>query len=214
MNIACWSWRSLAVCGITLGAASVVAEEKVGFFGGVDAGGTITESTSLKEFPDAPPGGDVEFHPGGRLGFNIGYRFEEWVSLSLESGVMACKLKGTDISFSQIPVMMNVEFSVPNRSRFEPFVGGGPGFSASQVYAYDDRLSTGSDVDGGAIDVIFAWQVYGGLRYNFDERMSFGLVYKYFAADETEWDVSGTTQDIRFGSTRTHSVSVLFQARF
>ncbi len=214
MNMACLSWRSLAVCGVALVAMPAVAEEKVGFFAGADVGGTVAENPRLKEFPDAPPGGDVELQPGARLSLQAGYRFTEWVSLSLETGLLVNGVKDADMTVSQVPLMANIELSIPNRSPFEPFVGGGPGFSVSSIYVDDDRLNSGTDVDGGAADVVFAWQVYGGVRYNFKEWMSLGLVYKYFAAGEAEWDVRNTSQDIRFGRARIHSLSLLFQARF
>ncbi len=214
MNLRCGFLSSFTVCGVALIALPVIAEENLGFYLGADVGGTIAESTSLKEFPDAPPGGDVEFHPGARLTLNGGYRFNNWLSLGLETGLMVNAVKDADISVSQVPLMANVEFSVPNKSRLEPFIGGGPGFSASSIYVDDDRLGTGSDVDGGAAEVVFAWQAYGGVRYKWKDSVSVGLVYKYFAAEETEWDVRRTSQDIRFGRARIHSVSASFQVKF
>ena len=55
-------FRSLAVVtvfgGLALSQAESLAGEERGFYAGADVGGTTAESTSLKEFPDAPPGGN------------------------------------------------------------------------------------------------------------------------------------------------------------
>lgn len=214
MNISHSLIRSLPVSALTLVVAPLTAEEKQGFYVGADIGGTVAESTRLKEFPDAPPGGTVKFNPGIRLGLNAGYRFNDWLSLGLDTGVMANEVKDSDITVSQVPMMANVELSLPNRSPLEPFIGGGPGFSASAIYVNDDRLNTGSDVDGSAADVVFAWQAYGGVRYNLNDRMSVGIIYRYFSAEEAEWDVRRTSQDIRFGEARVHSFSASFTFKF
>lgn len=214
MNLRFELLRAVTRCAVALIALPAIADENRGFYAGAEVGGTVAESASLKEFPDVPPGGEVKFHPGARLSLNGGYRFNQWLSLGLETGFMANAVKDSDISVSQVPLLANVEFSVPNQSPIEPFVGGGPGFSASSIYVDDDRLGTGSDVDGGAAEVVFAWQAYGGVRYKVSDSVSVGLVYKYFAADETEWDVRGTSQDIRFGRARIHSFSASVQVKF
>lgn len=214
MNLRFGFLKFWAACGVAVAALPVGGEEQPGFYAGADVGGTIAEDRSLKEFPDAPPGGEVELRPGARLSLNGGYRFNRWVSLGLETGLMVNTIKGAEATVSQVPLLANVEFSVPNNSRIEPFIGGGPGFSASSIYLDDDRLGGGSDVDGGAAEVVFAWQSYGGLRYRINDFVSAGLVYKYFAAGETEWDVSGTTQDIRLGRARIHSFSASVQLKF
>ena len=173
--------------GLAFIQAGSLAGEERGFYVGADIGGTIAESTSLKEFPDAPPGGEVEFHPGARLSLNGGYRFNNWFSLGAETGYMFNTVKGADIALSQTPFLANVEFRLPNRSRFEPFAGGGPGFSVSVITLDNDTLNGGSDVDGSAADAVFAWQAYGGVRYKINDQMSVGVLYKYFAADESGW---------------------------
>ena len=74
--------------GLALSQSAGIAGEERGFYAGADLGGAIAESTSLREFPDATPGGDVKFHPGARLSLNGGYRFNNWFSLGAETGVI------------------------------------------------------------------------------------------------------------------------------
>lgn len=215
MNVHFQSLSVVAVWGgLVLSEAPGNAGEERGFYVGADVGGTIAESVSLKEFPDAPPGGEVKFHPGARLSLNGGYRFNNWFSLGAETGYLFNMVKGADIALSQTPLLGNVEFRLPNESPLEPFIGGGPGFSVTVITLDNDGLNGGSGVDGNAADAVFAWQAYGGVRYKINERMSVGLLYKYFEADASRWNVSDTAQDIRFGRAHVHSFSASFQVNF
>lgn len=214
MNLGNRSIKAVTLVGTALSALPVFADEERGFYAGADVGGTIAESVSLKEFPDAPPGGDVKFHPGARLSLNGGYRFNNWLSLGAETGFMLNTVKGADIAISQTPFLANVEFRMPNETPLEPFIGGGPGVSVTVIALDHDRLNEGSDVNGSAADAVFAWQAYGGVRYKITESMSVGLLYKYFAADPASWDVRHTSQQIRFGQAKIHSFSASFQVNF
>lgn len=200
--------------GLALSRSAGIAGEERGFYAGADLGGAIAESTSLREFPDATPGGDVKFHPGARLSLNGGYRFNNWVSLGAETGLIVNEAKAADITLSQTPFLANVEFRMPNKSPIEPYIGGGPGVSVSVIALDDDGLNSGSNVDGSAGDAVFAWQAYAGVRYKINETMSVGVVYKYFEADAPTWDVGGTSQDIRFGRAHVHSFSASFLWNF
>ena len=75
-------------------------------------------------------------------------------------------------------------------------------------------LNGGTEVDGADSDAVFAWQVYGGLRWKINQRMAVGLVYKYFEAGSPSWEVENSSQEIRLGKTRTHSVSASFSIQF
>ena len=199
-------------CALTSTVAS--AEEKQGPYFGGDLGVALTDDTDLKEFPGAGPGHDVEFDTGVRLSLGGGWKFTDWFRAGGEFGFIAHDIKGTDGIFYQCPLMAVVEFQLPNKSPIVPFIGGGPGFSTAVIAFDDDNLADGDTVDGAASDAVFAWQVYGGLRYKIDDNISVGLVYKYFEADSPTWEVDDTSQDIRFGRTRTHSISATFSMGF
>ena len=100
--------------GLLLSQPECLAGEERGFYAGADVGGTTAESTSLKEFPDAPSGGNVEFNAGARLSLNGGYRFNNWFSLGAEMGYMFNTVKGADIALEQSPLLANVEFRLPD----------------------------------------------------------------------------------------------------
>jgi len=122
--------------------------------------------------------------------------------------------KDADGYLSQAPFLANVEFRLPNRSPIVPFIGGGPGMSFSAIWFDNDSLGNGSRVDGSAGDTVFAWQAYGGLRYRINEYMSAGIIYKYFDAQATSFEVNNTSQDIRFAKTHVHTISACFSMSF
>lgn len=210
---------TLPVCSTLTIACALIstpacAEEKQGPYAGVDLGLALTSDATLREFPGAAPGSKVEFDPGMRLSLGGGWSFCEWFRAGGEFGVIAHDIKGADGTFSQVPIMAVAEFRLPNKSPIVPFIGGGPGVSISVISLDDDDLGGGDFVDGSASDAVFAWQIYGGLRYKIDDHMSVGLVYKYFEADSPTWEVRRTSQDIRFGRTHTHAISASFSIDF
>ena len=202
------------VCGLALLPMITFAGEESGIYFNADLGGTIMESTPLKEFPNAPPGSKVEFDPGVRLGLGGGFRFNNWVSLGGETGFSVNKVKGADVTVSQFPFFANVEFRMTNSSPLVPFIGGGPGVSFSVIGLDNDSLGNGSRLDGSASDAVFAWQAYGGVRYKINDNMSVGVAYKYFNAESPTWDVQNTSQDIRFGKMHVHTISASFSMSF
>jgi opacity protein-like surface antigen len=201
-------------CVLAASAPFALADEKQGLYFNADLGGAVAETTALNEFPDAPPGGKVEFNPGVRLSIGSGFRFNEWFSAGAEMGFTVNGFKDADGTFSQAPFLGNVELRLPNKSRIVPFIGGGPGMTFSSIYLDDDNLGNGSRVDGGTSDVVFAWQAYGGLRFKINEYTSAGIIYKYFDAQAPEWDVDDTSQDIRFGKTHIHAISACVMMSF
>lgn len=188
--------------------------QQPGPYVGADLGAALTSDARLKEFPGTPGVGDVEFDPGIRLSLGGGWKFNDWLRAGGEFGIISHNIKGADATFSHFPMLANVEFQVPNKSPIVPFFGGGPGVSIGAVAFDDDNLAGGDFVDGSSADAAFAWQAYGGLRYKINDSMSAGLVYKYFEAGETTYDVRRTSTDIRFGRTRTHSISASFSMDF
>jgi opacity protein-like surface antigen len=199
---------------LALSSPFAAADEHKGLYFNADIGGSWADTVSLNAFPDAPPGGKVEFTPGMRMSAGAGYRVNDWFSAGGEMGYMWNGFKDADGYLSQTPFLANIEFRLPNKSRIVPFIGGGPGMSFNVIWLDDDSLGGGSRVDGSAGDAVFAWQAYGGLRFRINEYMSAGIVYKYFDAQSSEWDVDNSSQNIRFGKTHVHSISACFSMSY
>jgi len=200
--------------GLILVFSAMAEEEYQGPFVGADFGIALTSDTRLKEFPGVSGRHNVRFDPGARLSLDGGWRFTDWFRAGGEFGVISHSIKGADASLVEFPLMANLEFQIPNKSRVVPFFGGGPGVSISVFDIDHDNLAGGDFVDGSTADAVFAWQAYGGARFRINDSMSVGLVYKYFEADSTTWDVRRTASDIRFGRTRTHAISASFSMDF
>lgn len=206
---------SLSACtGLALAMNYSVRADEVGPYAGVDLGPAITQDSDLREFPGAAPGHKVKFDPGARLSLGGGYRFTDWFRAGGETGFIINSIDGADAAVSHVPFLAEVEFRLPNPSPIVPFIGGGPGFAVSSISIDDDNLAGGTRVDGDASDAVFAWQVFGGVRWKLSDNMHLGVVYKYFEAESPSWEVRHTTEDIRFGRTRSHSISASFSMDF
>ena len=77
-----------------------------------------------------------------------------------------------------------------------------------------DAISGSVFVNGTASDVVFAYQAFGGLKYEINDRLAVGVIYKYFASGDPEWDVRRSGENISFKGTHTHSVSAVVTFRF
>jgi len=62
-------------------------------------------------------------------------------------------------------------------------MGAGGGGSISAVNL-DNANSGVFEVEGTDAEVVFAWQVFAGLKYHLGERLDLGVMYKYFATDD------------------------------
>jgi opacity protein-like surface antigen len=198
--------------GVVLTPAPVKAPEH-GIYFNADFGLALAEDAEFKQAPDALSGDDIEFEPGFRMNVGGGYRFTEWFSAGGEMGFVMNGIDDVDAYVTQAPFLANVEFRIPNRSAIVPFFGGGPGVSFTGISVYDDEIN-GSNLDGSASDAVFAWQVYGGARVRLQDNMWLGAAYKYLEVDSPSWDVSHTSQDIRFGRMRSHSFTASLTMSF
>jgi opacity protein-like surface antigen len=200
--------------GLLLAGAVSAEERPMGPYFGADFGVALTQDTKLREFPGASGGGKVEFDPGVRLSLSGGWRVTPWFRGGGEFGFISHTIDGADAAVTHMPLLANVEFQLPNRTRLLPFIGGGPGVAFSVLDIDDDFLGDGDFVDGSTSDAVFAWQVYAGLRFRINESMSVGVVYKYFEADGSDWDVENSSSEISFGRIRSHAINASFSMSF
>lgn len=215
----------LTRCGILAAAFSLVstsAQAQSGrFYVKGDVGGNWTLDTHLKEFfGPVAPGTAVKFDPGVRFGVAAGYQVTDWFAAEAETGVMANNIKsisGADrvdnASLANVPFLINVRLQCPSKHKIKPYVGGGVGGSASVIDA--DHIDYGGiSMHGSQSDAVFAYQAFGGVRYELNDQMSVSLEYHYFVADSPEWktDFSSFSESnrMRFGGTQTHAISAAF----
>jgi opacity protein-like surface antigen len=199
------------------------AQSIPGLYFKADAGGVITEPTSLKEFfGPVTPGSRVKFDPGVRFGFGAGYELTSWFAVEGEIGAMANNISSitdatrVDAVLSNVPFLANVRFQCPHHCKLTPYIGGGLGVSGAILDANRITINNVS-MEGTASDAVFAYQAFAGLTYRFNDTMSLGAEYRYFVAESPSWqaDFALTQSDrMSFGGTRSHAISVAFHFIF
>ena len=197
------------------------------FYVHLDLGPSFAEDTEVTQFLGSLRGAEVEFDVGVRLDLAGGYRVTDWFGVEMETGFTSLfvdhvnGVSGVDFndsSFTTVPLLVNVVFQYPNRSRVVPFVGGGVGGALSMFYADDITDYSTFVVDGSDADAVFAFQGFAGVRVQINDAMSAGLVYKYLYTDDANWEVEDdfgqSMGDIAFGEVKAHSVSAFFSVAF
>ena len=223
------------VCVFGLFAATPGFAQEPGFFVKLDLGGTVVQDTHLRDFfGPVTPGSKVTFDPGYRVGLAAGYQFNDFIGLDLEVAGMENEIHSItsasrihDATFSNVPFLVNVKVQFPSRCPLTPYIGAGVGVSEVILDASDITLAntpapgTFTSFSGTDSDAVFAWQAMAGVRYRFNERMGLALEYRYFWADSPSWSFDffiGPTpppsDQLRFGQTKTHIVSLAFDLRF
>jgi opacity protein-like surface antigen len=128
---------------------------------------------------------DSDLDIGFRTDAGVGYKFHKYIAGELETGFIYNGIDGVDGSLSHIPVLVNAVFRYDNSSKFVPYAGAGVG-GAYSILSIDDG---GIDDDDG--DIVFAWQLFGGVRYNINDRTSVGIYYKYLGTGDSSFSISG-----------------------
>lgn len=231
----------LAVCGGPV-LEDTDQPSATGPFLRIDAGGNLTEDTSVKRFLGvAPVAGEMTFDPGARIGASAGYNFAPWVGAGLEIGYSFNEIKSIsgvtglsgDAAIGQVPIMGNVTFQLPNKTRFVPFIGGGIGASMNIFYAdemryrFDAPGAPGGSgtvfLDGAWATTTFAYQGFAGVRYDFNDAMGLGLLYRYLGTTGSEWDVDRrsnflntpfTSDRIEIDDLHSHHLALVFFLKF
>ena len=218
---------ALTICIIVL-LSLLPAQSQVegrGYFDG-DIGGSIMPDADFEEYFGNPiaSGSEVEFDPGFRIGLRAGYGVTDWFAAELETGLMVNSIDSisgateSDAFMSNIPCLVNARFQLSQFDRLTPYFGVGVGFSVTTLDA-DNIAFGGGWLEGTMSTVVFAYQGFAGLRYNFNDNMGVSLEYRYFATTEPEWEADviygpAGSDSIGFGRIQSHVFSIAFQFRF
>jgi OOP family OmpA-OmpF porin len=220
------SWMILVVASALSLAPRGLAQhfrERGGYFN-FGVGPAWTEDAKVLELPalGSPQGLQAKFDVGSRFDVAGGYQFNKWVAAEVETGFIYNTIESVGVGFidgnlGNFPLTANIVFRVPNRSRLEPYIGGGGGVSFS--YLTLDHASY--PVPGGTLilhgtttDAVYAYQGFAGLRYHFNDRMALSVSYKFLGTSNASWDVNGAPGHIRIEGVLTHTAEVGFTLRF
>ncbi|MGZ8898878.1 MAG: outer membrane protein [Limisphaerales bacterium] len=154
---------------------------------------------------------DLNLDPGVRLDFSPGYNFNNFVGVELNAGFLWNSLDGFETSAGsisaegdllQIPVLGSVVLRYPTPAGLTPFIGAGGG----GTYV---RLDFDHDGQEAGDDFFAAYQLLGGVRYQIDEGLSMGLVYKYLHVFSEDEETLVTGESSGLGDITSHSISAV-----
>lgn len=129
---------------------------------------------------------DTGFVVGGTAGVAISTVFDVRIELDLNYRRHAVdEIGGTsdvDGTANAFGALSNYWIDVKNRTPFTPYLGGGIGLA---VIDLDDVEQAGADAFDDK-DVVFAWQLGGGIGWDLSKRVTLGLDYRWFATTDPE----------------------------
>jgi opacity protein-like surface antigen len=185
------------------------------FYFDADMGVALADDVKLRQFVVPTSGIDLELEPGMRLSVAGGYNFNDFVGVQLETGIIHNEVDNIDASIGHVPMLVNVVFRYDRpESKWVPYAGAGAGGDASLIQVDDVFAPNGTLVDGEESTVVFAWQLFAGVRYKLNDMMSIGAGYKFYSAEGASWDVHGTGGEIETGTADVHSFGVNFNMKF
>ncbi len=187
---------------------------------------TLTASGTLSQDLQMKMGPGFAVHGG------LGETFNRWISGELLGGFYYHGLDEAtgagasgnrfDTSLLQVPIMLNVVVQVPLRSRLKPVLGAGAGAVISWLEV-NDQLTTGDGtylyVNDSSTEVTFAWQAFGGVRYQYGDGARVSIMYRYTGVGSPTWSLEETgtgrsVADLHAHDIGVHSISLGFQIAF
>lgn len=103
--------------------------------------------------------------------------YSDWWA-SFDPALVGTKIQGTATPIEsgnliQVPLMVNILFTIPTGSEWEPFVGGGIGaIYLSRTLNYSERSLSDNCWSQ-------SYSALAGLNYHYDKAISIGVVYKF-----------------------------------
>jgi opacity protein-like surface antigen len=220
----------VAVLSLCLGAARTQAQgyyylpEGAGPEFRLGIGPSFFEDGRLTEFqveglPGNPVSSKVDYDTGLAFDAAMGWNFNRYVALDFETGFIGAKINNVpgytsdNSRLYNVPFLVNATLSYPiPRTNIIPYVGAGVG-GADVVFDTDSfqENASGNTVNGSENDVVFAGQVFAGVRFELTRHLSLDLGYKYFATGNPTFSYpptfgGGPNLDAGFRGARTHSV--------
>lgn len=177
----------------------------------VGVGPSFFQDGQLTQF-GGPVSSPVDFETGLAFDAAFGWAFNKYAAVDFETGYIGAKINGVPGYFSDnsrlynIPFLVNATLSYPiPRTILVPYVGAGVG-GADMIFDTDSFGDGADTVVGSENDVVFAGQVFAGMRFQLSRDFSLDLGYKYFATDDPTFTYPPDSFNIGFKGVRTHSI--------
>lgn len=198
---------------LALGAASLagnaLAQERE-YYLNVDAGVSLVQNLNIKG------GNTVELNPGARFDGAFGWQFSKPLAAEFETGFVlnsVDKIGGVAVSsyggradIYQIPLLVNLVYTLPVQGKIKPFISVGGGGIAAVA---DMQTPLGSIND---TDFTFGYQGSAGAKWKLSDRVDFGLAYKFLASLDHSWSSRGVT--LKTDAMFTHSLMLSLGWKF
>lgn len=151
------------------------------------------------DFTVGPATGQYDTDLGYTVGGALGHNLSDYFSLEGEVAYRSNEIDGAaalfgDNDLNALSFMTNGVVHGPNQAGgITPYIGGGAG--AVRLSALDES------------DLVFAYQAFGGLNKNFNEKLSAGVEYRYLDANEASFGGLDTEYD-------SHGVNLTLTRKF
>jgi opacity protein-like surface antigen len=198
---------------LALGAASLAVNARAGergFYLNLDAGVSMVQDLNIKG------GNTVEINPGARFDGAFGWQFSKPLAAEFETGItlnsvdkiggIAVSSYGGRADIYQIPMLVNLVYTLPVQGKIKPYVGAGAGGIATMA---DMQTPLGNIND---TDFTFGYQGFAGVRWTLSERADIGVAYKFMASLDHGWSSSGVT--LKTDGMFTHALMLFFRWKF
>ena len=189
----------------------------------LEAGGLFPQSTELHLSPGSGGSSKLTLDPGVRIGIGTDYSFTRYLSVGWEVAVLgssvdkAAAFEEMDALITQVPFLINVAVRYENETGFTPFIGVGAGAASTAINVDEARTGT-STLEGSDYDFGFAWQLVGGLKYEFKRGLALGVLYKYLWTSDAEWEIEdqfiGGDRQLELDGIRSHAILAFVSYRF
>jgi opacity protein-like surface antigen len=185
-------------------------------------GPSFFEDGQLTEF-GGPVSSTVNYQTGLAADATFGWAFNQYVAADFETGFIGANINNVsgfssdNSSIYNVPFLVNVTLSLPiPRTILVPYIGAGVG-GADVVFETDSfrQNSSGNTVYGSESDVVFAGQIFAGLRFRLSPNMSFDVGCKYFTTGDPSFSYPPAPNfPVGFQGVRTHSILFDFVWKF
>jgi len=160
-----------------------------------------------------PVSSPVDYDTGLAFDAAFGWAFNKYAAIDFETGYIGAEINNVpgyssdNSRLYSIPFLVNVTLSYPiPRTRIIPYVGAGVG-GADMIFDTDSFTDGSTVVTGSENDVVFAGQVFAGVRFKLTRHLLLDVGYKYFATGDPTFSYPPSPNfDVGFRGVRTHSV--------
>ena len=190
-------YRLMAVGGLVwLTSAGGVQAADTGSYLKLDGGANIAQDVSINGF-------DLELDTGFRFGIAPGVILNDLLSVELETGFVYNEFTDSGGDWlGHVPFLVSLIVQRNFDFGLTPFIGVGAGGVMSIIDVADENDTS----------FAFAWQGQAGLRYNFNEHTSVGVVYKYLGVNDPEFELFGI--DFEVENVHNHYIGAQFNFNF